>query len=73
MIMKTAEFSEVNEEIITKYEERVCGKGNMPLHNKATMRRMLEEEDRAEQKRQGREEEGHSNSAVGDRFNMRTY
>ena len=71
--MTIEELAKINEEIVAKYEKRVYGKGNMPLHNKATMKKMLEEEDRAELKRQGREEEGHSNSAVGDRFNMKTY
>lgn len=45
--------------------------GEMPAHNKATLRRILEAEERFELRRLKLEEEGHSHSAVGDRFNQR--
>lgn len=53
---------------IKAYEERV--RFSLSAHNKATMRDIVRTEHRFEERREAKEEEGHSNSAVGDLFNV---
>lgn len=62
------EWAKINEAKIAEVERTVYS-GNMPTHNKQTMRHQLNTEDREVL----REEFDHSHSTVGDRENMRTY
>lgn len=51
------------EDEIEEYNQRVYG-GSMSIHNKNTLRSMIEEENKFWERNQAFEERGHSNSVV---------
>ena len=57
------------EEVIEKTEKDIYN-GNMPANNKNSLRNLLKKELAFWERYEGREEIGHSHSAVGDAFNM---
>lgn len=58
------------EQKIAETEKRVYGENQMPVENKTVLRSVLRAEELFYLKQDSVE---HSNSAVGDRFNMKTY
>jgi len=64
--MKTEDWIE---EVIEKTEKDVYG-GDMPAHNKNRLRELLQKEAEYWERYEGREEDGHSHSTVGDMNNM---
>lgn len=59
------------EEAVEKHAIDVYGGvDKMPAHNKSRLRELLRKEIEYWERYEGREEIGHSHSAVGDQFNM---